>query len=491
MIALLLLALASTPTFGAAEGGASVLLSNADGASPYNGVVRYFGRTQCTGVFIEAPVGRDASASAPAYVLTNGHCADFPGANDVLVNLVAPTTHRVVFDYFADTQTRQVSVPVSRIAYVTMKGRDLAVLELGVPFAEVVRWGYVPRSLSLTVPVHNEPVVVVGAPLTGVAATSFLRLASCRLESKAPVVMEYVWHWFDMDRHRCADVVGGSSGSPVISTQTDRVVGLVNTTTTGAVPFTECVLNHPCEPVAGGAVGQMSTSYMTPLAGVGNCFDESGVFDLTSDACPLETHRQLFPIPGFLGAVNPALAAPILGQPKRRWDVAISGPFDYYAYKVVDPTTGDCRDPRGYSQTRLVQSRPVIDDALPAAEGFHFLCVIGATFVGRGVVWQDIRHPSIVAVRIDTVAPQLPARIVVEPGPLGWRVVFNGLDPELSLYTFKFGRPADTRCTDPANYRLALVPFIFLPVENRPYVFCAIPHDAALNPGAVFEVLLP
>jgi hypothetical protein len=60
---------------------------------------------------------------APAYVLTNGHCPEFPGANDVFVDRPAPSNHRVIFNYFADTPGRQLSVPVSRIAYATMKGR--------------------------------------------------------------------------------------------------------------------------------------------------------------------------------------------------------------------------------------------------------------------------------------------------------------------------------------------------------------------------------
>jgi hypothetical protein len=34
------------PTFGAVEGGTSVVLSNADGRSPYRGIVRYIGRAR-------------------------------------------------------------------------------------------------------------------------------------------------------------------------------------------------------------------------------------------------------------------------------------------------------------------------------------------------------------------------------------------------------------------------------------------------------------
>jgi hypothetical protein len=47
-----------------------------------------------------------------------------------------------------------------------------------------------------------------------------------------------------------------------------------------------------------------------------------------------------------------------------------------------------------------------------------------------------------------------------------------------------------SRCDDPAGYRPALIPFISLLKANRPYVFCTIPHDSALNPGLPYEVLL-
>jgi len=79
----------------------------------------------------------------------------------------------------------------------------------------------------------------------------------------------------------------------------------------------------------------------------------------------------------------------------------------------------------------------------------------------------------------------------VREGDLSWFVEFRTIEPEISGYMYKFGRPGETHCDDAADYRAALIPFISLPKANRPYVFCAIPHDSALNPGQTFEVLLP
>ena len=74
------------PLQGAEDNGASVLLSNADGTSPYTGVVRYQGRGSCSGGFL-ATSSQNSPRDGPAYVLTNGHCAAFPGANEVLRDL--------------------------------------------------------------------------------------------------------------------------------------------------------------------------------------------------------------------------------------------------------------------------------------------------------------------------------------------------------------------------------------------------------------------
>lgn len=480
-------AAATTPTYGAVDGGSSVLLSNADGANPYRSVVRYLGRAQCTGVLIQLAIDL-TRADPPAYVLTNGHCPDFPGSNDVLIDRPAPSSHRVIFNYFADTTAQQLTVPVSRIAYATMKGQDIAVLELSARYREIVRRGFEPWPITLAPPADDEPVVTVGAPLTSNPATSFLRLAACSLEDRADVVLEYIWHWFDFDRHRCQDVMGGSSGSPVISRRTGEVVGLVNTTTIGAAEYTDCFLNSPCEPSEDGATALSATSYVTPVVRIDRCFDLLGRFIISREGCPLDRNVQVTLSPSYLGAINPAQTAPVLGAPQTRWHVTVAGAVDEYRYRVVDAAAGDCRDSRGYGRAWRPADRPVIDDALPQREGNYFLCVLGRA-AGNG--WQRLEHPTIVAVRIDMTPPRIPARITIAESQTSWLVTFGTVEPEIATYTYKFGRPSETRCDDPAGYNRQLIPFISIAKANRPYVFCAIPHDSALNPGVPFEAILP
>ena len=208
---------APVPTFGAAEGGPSVLLSGSvPEAGSYSGVGRFRGGATCTAVFIR-PSGDDPPGDAPAYVLTNGHCVGFLAANEVILG--GETGATVTFAFFHDATDRQVRVAARRVAHATMKGQDLAVVELGVGYRELVDQGIRPWGLAGYVPAPglNEPVVVVGAPLQSDPSLSFLRLAACRAGGRAPVVLERQWHWFDLDRNGCADIAGGSSGSPVLS----------------------------------------------------------------------------------------------------------------------------------------------------------------------------------------------------------------------------------------------------------------------------------
>lgn len=184
--------------------------------------------------------------------------------------------------------------------YPTMKGRDVALPELDARHRDVEARGMRAWRITGRSPAPNEPVVVVGAPLRANAGEAFLRLGSCPLEGRARTVFEYSWFWFDSDRTRCADVAPGSSGSPVISRITGRVVGLVNTTSIGTDPLTACSLDHPCEPEPSqdDPSGNVSASN---VEGIDRCFMQLGFFDLEAPGCPLDPGRQPSVTPARLG----------------------------------------------------------------------------------------------------------------------------------------------------------------------------------------------
>src|SRR5262245_60747230 len=230
------------PAYGAIDGGPSVVLSNAAGDTASNSVVRVQARAICTGVFL-ATTGEDdpREGAQSAWVATNSHCVDFPGANDVHLDL--PGSGSVVFDFFIDTQARQLRVPIRRVAYSSMKGQDLALVELTARVDELRRAGFEPWRPPLTLPADDEPVVVVGAPLQADPRQAFLRLAACRLEGRAPLLLEFSWHWYGFERNGCSDIQAGSSGSPVISRRSGRLVALINTSNEGAPWYSACEID--------------------------------------------------------------------------------------------------------------------------------------------------------------------------------------------------------------------------------------------------------
>lgn len=477
------------PTYGATDNGPSVLLSNADGSNAYTSVVRVQARSTCSGVFIattdpDDPAGDDRSA----WVATNGHCVAFPATNVVLRE--QPGEGFVVFNFFIDTTTRQVQVPIRRMAYATMKGQDIALIELSARVRELRRAGFEPWRPVLTLPEPDEPVVVVGAPQQRDPRLAYLRLAACPLEGRAAFVYEFTWHWYNFARNRCSDLLPGSSGSPVISRRTGRIVALLNTTNVFAEPYSACQPDGPCEPVGDDAVLRPLTSYATPMIRIDRCFDARGEFNLNGSGCPLDPGTNTEHAPATLGSVNPFLANVPIGPARATWSVRIAGPHAYYRYKVVRVPDDDCRDLRGYGEVQSITTTPVVTDRLPAVEGHHMLCSIGGPTRRWGGDWQSVDYPTVTRVRIDTTPSTLTAPITITETPISYFVEFITLGIEVSTYMYKFGPAGETSCTDGKDYRLAILEFIAIPKGNRPQVFCAIPHDAAGNQGVLFERLL-
>jgi trypsin-like peptidase len=477
------------PTYGATDNGPSVLLSNADGSNAYTSVVRVQARATCTGVFIATTDPDDrAGDDASAWVATNGHCVAFPATNVVVRE--QPGQGFVVFNFFIDTTSRQVQVPIRRMAYATMKGQDIALVELSARIGELRRAGFEPWRPVLRVPEPDELVVVVGAPSQRNPQLSYLRLAACPLAGRAAFVYEFTWHWYGFARTRCLDLLPGSSGSPVISRRTGRIVALVNTTNAFAEPYSTCQPDSPCEPVGTGAVQPPGTSYATPMIRIDRCFDHIGEFDLNGSGCPLDPGTNTEHAPATLGSINPFLADVPIGPARSTWSVRITGPHAYYRYKVVRIPDDDCRDLRGYSDVMSITTTPVIADPLPSVEGHYMLCSIGGSTRRWGGDWQSVDFPTVTRVRIDMTPSTLAAPIAITETPTGYFVEFITLGIEVSTYRYKVGPAGETRCTEGSDYRLAILEFITVPKGGRPQVFCAVPYDAAGNQGVLFEKLL-
>jgi hypothetical protein len=268
------------------------MLSTAAGRK-YNGIgVIDANYGVCTGFVISTGV----HPNAPAYVLTNGHCQGsfnkLPNEREIIVNRSSKTNF--IVNYFHDFKPDRLTIPVKRLVYSTMKNNDIAILELTITQRELKKAGIIPLQIALKPPTLGEPLIIVGVPSEGLKEElNFLHAATCQT-GEFVNVKEDIYNWKSSIRHHCS-IVGGMSGSPMISLKTDRVVGIINTgVNDSATKQPQCSLNRPCEVGKNGFVQTFpQENYGQLVHRIPTCFDRRGVFDLSQSTCQLERPSRI------------------------------------------------------------------------------------------------------------------------------------------------------------------------------------------------------
>jgi V8-like Glu-specific endopeptidase len=263
------------------------MISTAAGRK-YNGIgLIDVGHGFCTGFLFTTGV----HPAAPAYVLTNGHCqgsaSKLPSEREIIVNKSSKT--KFVLNYFHDFKPERLTIRVKRLVYGTMKNNDIAILELTKNQQELTKAGIVPLQIAPKPSDLNEPLIVVGVPSEGVKdELNFLHSTTCKTGELASV-KEDIYHWKRSIRHRCS-IIGGMSGSPMISLKTNRVVGIINTgVNDNAAKQPQCSLNRPCEVSENGTIQTFpQENYGQLVDRIPSCFDKQGIFNLSQPTCQLE-----------------------------------------------------------------------------------------------------------------------------------------------------------------------------------------------------------
>lgn len=417
----------------------------ASAATQWSGVAQLNGT--CTGALLDT-----GHPDSPAYLLTAGHCTSAVEDGNAVV-LSTRVGRGAEFERVVGRQP--VSVPVIATTYATMKGTDLAVVELDSTLGQLTARGLHDYPVTSVEPGGGLPVTNVAIPVNGVPeADQVLRLGSCTLGPRADVV-EFGWHFDRVMTTNCPGVLGGSSGSPLFDGGT--IVGVINTTTGGALPGGACYLNAPCERTADGVRVVPDRSYAVGVAGIAGCFP-SGTFQLAA-GCPL-------PPPGVTLRVGQrTFTAAALGTPGAvRVELVAHHPTPVRVGVARAVNRPVCSDPATYSGSAIATPAgtpyPV---SLTTSEGVYFLCVAA---VG------DLADAAVGVYSVDDTPP-------VRTPSLSALATVDGL--------VKIGPEASTDCAD-VRYRRVKIE---VPASELPARVCVIGSDLAGNAGLPWSQVLP
>lgn len=213
-----------------------------------------------------------------ALVLTNGHCYEggFLAPGQVLVN--RSSTRSITL--LRPDSSRAGTVRARRIIYGTMTKTDMLVYEVNESYSSIrSRLNVTPLTLAKQSP----------APGAGMAVVSgyWKRIYTCSVQAIVPQLREGDWTWQNSIKYRQpgCEVIGGTSGSPVVSTSTGQVIGVNNTTNEDGQ---RCTVNNPCEVDASGNVTvDQGAGYGQQTWWIYTCLSPTRSIDLTRAGCQL------------------------------------------------------------------------------------------------------------------------------------------------------------------------------------------------------------
>jgi V8-like Glu-specific endopeptidase len=245
----------------------------APNAVDFTGTVRL---SNCSGSVVKPP---SASVNDPALVLSNGHCYEggFLDPGEVLANLSSSRTFGLLS---ADGRSTVATLRASKLAYATMTGTDITLYQLTSTYAQIQsRYGIRPLTLSATHPTAGAAIRVVSG--------YWKKIYSCQIDGFAHELHEGDWVWQDSVRYTepGCQVIGGTSGSPVVDASTGAVVAVNNTINEDGE---RCTLDNPCEVDASGAVTvRPNVGYAEETYLITTCLDTGNTVNLNKTGCQL------------------------------------------------------------------------------------------------------------------------------------------------------------------------------------------------------------
>lgn len=194
--------------------------------------------SNCSGSLVRFKNTQDTEK---ALLLTNGHCYSTGGfggmmkPGDVIVNVPQANTVELLTK---DGSTLK-SETTTRVLYATMTGTDVTLFELADTYADIFSFaGVRPLTLADTPPAMGIAMQIPSG--------YWKRTYSCQTDVVIPELREagYVFKQSIRYSEPGCETIGGTSGSPLVSSVTGEVIGINNT---GNEDGETCTMNNPCE----------------------------------------------------------------------------------------------------------------------------------------------------------------------------------------------------------------------------------------------------
>jgi len=213
-----------------------------------------------------------------ALVLTNGHCYEggFLQPGQVLVN---KTSTRSITLLKPDS-SRAGTIRAEKILFGTMTKTDMIVYQVNETYASIkTRLNVTPLTLAKQGPADGAGMAVVSG--------YWKRIYTCSVQATIPQLREGDWTWQNSIKYQQpgCETIGGTSGSPVVSTSTGEVIGVNNT---GNEDGQQCTINNPCEVDADGNVTvDPGAAYGQQTWWLYTCLTANRTIDLNKTGCEL------------------------------------------------------------------------------------------------------------------------------------------------------------------------------------------------------------
>ena len=238
----------------------------------FEGIV---GLNNCSGSLIMLENAKDTDMGL---ILTNGHCLEG--------GMPAPGTHvygkasRRTFNLYNSRAQVVARLTADKIVYATMTKTDMAIYRVTESYRDIKsKYGIRPLTLQSQKAKVGEKIEVISG--------YWKRGYSCSIEKFITQLKEDKWTWDDSIRYSRpgCEVIGGTSGSPVVLAGSRSVIGVNNT---GNDAGEKCTMDNPCEVDENGNITYTKGfSYGQQTYLLYSCLNSNSEVDITLKGCML------------------------------------------------------------------------------------------------------------------------------------------------------------------------------------------------------------